>query len=150
MIKLDLERYIKVYGKVRIILKEEDKESIFVKKNMIVNTGLFTIAKILSGESGNIKWCQLGTSDVPEQATQETLVEPDETTKTNITEKSFFNNVVSFNTFYSSSQAIGVWKEAGLLDDESKLFSRITFPPLQKTSSATLSIMWDIIIERRE
>ncbi|MCM8804263.1 MAG: hypothetical protein NC833_03295 [Candidatus Omnitrophica bacterium] len=141
-------------GIVQLILKNPSGNinSILLLENMVMNKGLEFITSKLNDSNKKIKWCILGTDNTPPQPTQSSLISPDPSTFILITEKYNFQNKISFNTFYSTTEANGVWQEAGLMaegEEENILFARITFPPLTKTNQQTLTIIWDLIFERR-
>lgn len=122
--------------------------------NMVVDTGKYAIADALIGtilnNRGIISYCALGTSSVAPAAGNTQLLA--EIERKLISVRSVENNVATFQTFFTTAEAIGVLREAGLFGDAASdtansgtLFCR-TAINRTKTGNDTLTLYWSVYI----
>lgn len=120
--------------------------------NVMVVVGKTAMADALRGTTSNnrgiITYCALGTSAVAptENDTQLTT----ELFRKLISVRSYSGKVATFQTFYTTSEAIGTLREAGLFGDDASgtansgtLFSKLAINRT-KSSSDTLTLTWTI------
>ena len=122
--------------------------------NMVVDTGKYAIADALIGtilnNRGIITYCGLGTSAVAPAASDTQLLA--EIERKLISVRSVENNVATFQTFFTTAEAIGTLREAGLFGDDASdtansgtLFCR-TAINRTKTGNDTLTLYWSVYI----
>lgn len=130
------------------------KHRILTVKNMFVTAGKVSIASRLRGTTANnvgeINWCALGTG-----TTAPALGDTDlqtELYRKQISVRSFLANVATFQTFFTTEEANGTLREAGLFGDDASstpgsgtLYCR-TAINRTKTSNDTLSLTWSVTI----
>jgi hypothetical protein len=154
---LELKDDINPTGKLEITLR--DAKTGMVKyhgfhKNMFVTTGKNSVADGLRGnETGNkgiITYCAVGTGTTAPALSNTTL--ETETFRKLVSVRSAANNVATFEIFFTTSEANGTLKEAGLFGDDASdtansgtLFCR-TAINRTKTSNDTLSFSWAVTI----
>lgn len=123
-------------------------------KNMVVNTGKYAIADALRGTTANnrgiITYCAVGTGSTAPAAGNTKL--ETELFRKLISVRSFATNVATFQTFFTTSEANGTLREAGLFGDDASgtadsgvLFCR-TEINRTKTSGDTLTLSWSLTI----
>lgn len=122
--------------------------------NMFVTAGKESLAARLSGvtsnNKGEINWCALGTgTNAP--ALADTNLQT-EIYRKQISVRSVSGKVATFQTFFTTSEANGTLREAGLFGDDAgstpgsgTLFCR-TAINRTKTSNDTLSLTWSVTI----
>lgn len=124
-----------------------------VVKNMFVTIGKTGVAGALIQESGKgyITYCAVGTGTTAPDLTDTQL--ETELFRKLISVRSRSSNVATFQTYYTTSEANGTLREAGLFGDSTAsgtansgtLYAR-TAINRTKTSSDTLTISWSITI----
>lgn len=130
-------------------IKHEEKIN-----NTFVTVGKNSIAAGLMGTTDNsqgiITYCALGTSVVAATLADTTLTT--EIYRKLISVRSVSGNVATFQTFFTTAEANGTLREAGLFGDAATattdsgtLFSKLAMNRV-KTSSDTLTLSWDITI----
>jgi len=123
-------------------------------KNMFVTAGKYSLADALRGTEtsnrGIITWAALGTGTTA-PALADIKLETEIFRKT-ISVRSYALNVATFETFFTTAEANGSLKEAGLFGDDASavadsgtLFCR-TAINRTKTSSDTLTLRWAVTI----
>lgn len=141
-------------GHILIVLKNvrtgvEIREYV---KNMFVTAGKNSVADALRGTAskGEITYCAVGTGTTAPALTDTTL--QTELARKAISVRSVNGNSAVFETFYTTSEANGSLREAGLFGDAASatadsgtLFCRAAINRT-KTSSDTLSIAWAVTI----
>lgn len=122
--------------------------------NTFVTVGKNSIAAGLMGTTDNnqgiITYCALGTSVVAATLADTTLTT--EIYRKLISVRSVSGKVATFQTFFTTAEANGTLREAGLFGDAATattdsgtLFSKLAMNRV-KTSSDTLTLSWDITI----
>lgn len=122
--------------------------------NTFVTVGKNSIAAGLIGITDNnqgiITYCALGTSVVAATLADTTLTT--EIYRKLISVRSVSGKVATFQTFFTTAEANGTLREAGLFGDAATattdsgtLFSKLAMNRV-KTSSDTLTLSWDITI----
>jgi len=130
-------------------IKHEEKIN-----NTFVTVGKNSIAAGLIGITDNnqgiITYCALGTSVVAATLADTTLTT--EIYRKLISVRSVSGKVATFQTFFTTAEANGTLREAGLFGDAATattdsgtLFSKLAMNRV-KTSSDTLTLSWDITI----
>lgn len=128
----------------------------FKAHNLAVNVGLYSIAARLAGvdipanKKGTITYCAVGTgTDAPAAGDTELQTE---LKRKQVSVRSVANAVAKFRTFFSTSEANGALKEAGLFGDDASstpdsgtLFCRLAINKT-KTSAETLTIDWEVTV----
>ena len=123
-------------------------------ENMVVTKGKEAIADGLKGTTTNnrgiITYCAVGTGDMA-PALGDTDLETEIERKL-VSSRSVLNNIATFETFFTTAEANGSLKEAGLFGDDASdvadsgtLFCRLAIDR-EKTSSDTLTLRWRVII----
>lgn len=143
-------------GKVLTILHNVKTGKITreLDNNMVVTAGKNSMASALMGTTANnqgiITYCALGTGITAPAAGNTTL--QTEIYRKLISVRSVSGNVATFQTFYTTSEAIGTLREAGLFGDladgtanSGTLFCRVAINRV-KTSSDTLTLLWSVTI----
>lgn len=144
-------------GKVLAIL--QDVRTGEIKKelvdNMVVNLGMYAIADHLRGTTANnrgiITYCAVGTSIVAPARTDTGL--GTELARKLVSVRGWAGlKVATFQTFFTTSEAIGSLKEAGLFGDDAstipgsgQLYCHAAINRT-KTANDTLTILWDVTI----
>lgn len=122
--------------------------------NMVVTRGKNAIAAGLSGVTANnkgiITYCALGTGTTA-PALADTNLET-ELARKQISVPSVAANVATFTTFFTTSEAVGTLREAGLFGDDASttpgsgtLFCRVAINRV-KSSNDTLTLQWSVTI----
>lgn len=122
--------------------------------NVVVTTGKNAIADALRGTEtsnrGIITYCALGTG-LPAATESDTTLDTEIFRKL-ISVRSVTDNVAQFETFFTTSEANGTLKEAGLFGDAASgtadsgtLFCRVQINRT-KTSNDTLSLTWTVTV----
>jgi hypothetical protein len=128
----------------------------YVYKNMVVTFGKNAVAQRFSGDSdaGKITWCAVGTGTVA-PALADTGLQTELTRKL-ISVRSYTNNAALFQTFYTTAEAIGTLREAGLFGDavgrtasvipgSGQLYCRVAINRT-KTANDTLTLSWTVTV----
>ena len=124
--------------------------------NLAVNTGLYSIASRLSGVDipenvkSTITYCAVGTgTDAPAAGDTELQTE---NTRKQVSVRSVSDAVAKFRTYFNTSDANAVLKEAGLFGDDATstpdsgtLFCRLAINKT-KTDAETLTIDWEVSV----
>ena len=124
--------------------------------NLVVNTGLYSVASRLSGtdipanKKGTITYCSVGTGTTA-PASGDTSLET-ETERKQVSVRSSLLGVAKFRTFFNTEEANGTLKECGLFGDDASavadsgtLFCRLAINKT-KTTSETLTLDWEVTI----
>ena len=141
-------------GKILIEIENvfTKKKTKFFADNMFVTAGKNSIAARLveTANKGLITYCALGTGTVA-PALADTQLQTEIFRKL-ISVKSSNGKVATFQTFFTTSEANGTLREAGLFGDDATsatnsgtLFARVAINRT-KTSSDTLSLTWSVTI----
>ena len=144
-------------GKVHIVIRDAKTGRIKyddLTNNMFVTSGKNAIAKSIMGDisdnTGIITYCALGTGITAPALTDTTL--QTEIFRKLVSVRSYSGNVATFQTFFTTSEANGSLKEAGLFGelasgtaDSGTLFCRVAINRT-KTSADTLSLSWAVTI----
>jgi len=147
-----------IRGKVTLILRNEKTGEIrkYVYHNMFVVYGHNAIAQRLSGDAdaGEITYCAVGTGTTA-PAMSDTALQTELARKL-ISVRSYSGNIFTGTTYFTTSEAIGTLKEAGLFGNgvertasatpgSGQIFARVA---INRTKSAndSLTIQWDIEI----
>ena len=123
-------------------------------ENTFVTVGKNAIADALRGTETNtrgiITWCAVGTNTTAPEVTDTTL--GSELFRKLVSVRSVSGNVATFQTFFTTTEAIGSLREAGLFGDAASavadsgtLFSKLAINRT-KTASDTLTLTWSITI----
>lgn len=127
----------------------------YVYKNMFVTYGKNAIAQRLAGQSvGEITYCAVGTGTTA-PALGDTALQT-ELARKEISVRSYLNNVFTGQTFFTTSEANGTLREAGLFGTgvgrtpsvtpgSGQLFARAAINRV-KTSNDTLTLSWTVTI----
>lgn len=144
-------------GAVALILRDAKTgkiKSVDFIKNTFVTTGKNAIAAALMGTTSNnkgiITYCAVGTN-----TTAPTLADTQlgtEIFRKLVSVRSVSGKVANFQTFFTTAEANGTLREAGLFGDDASstpdsgtLFSKLAINRV-KSSSDTLTLSWDITI----
>lgn len=145
----------KVKGTCTLIIRDAKTGEIKSKdviQNTFVTVGKNSIAAKLRGADGKgvITYCALGTDATAPDLSDTTL--GTEIERKLVSVRSSSGNVATFQTFFTTSEANGSLREAGLFGDDATdtvdtgtLFSKLAINRT-KTSSDTLTLSWDITI----
>lgn len=124
-------------------------------KNMVVDRGKYAIADALRGTTSNsrgeITWCAVGTSAVAPASSDTGL--GTELARKLVSVRSWnAAKVATFQTFFTTSEANGTLREAGLFGDDASsipgsgtLFCKLAISRT-KSSSDTLTLNWSVTI----
>lgn len=123
-------------------------------KNMVVTIGKYSMADALRGTETNtrgiITWAAVGTG-LTAPALADIKLQTELFRKT-VSVRTYALNVATFETFFTTSEAIGSLKEAGLFGDAASvvadsgtLFCR-TAINRTKSASDTLTLRWSLTI----
>lgn len=129
-------------------------KSVDLLNNTFVTVGKNSIATALMGEKANnqgiITYCAVGTSVIAPELTDTGLTT--EIFRKLVSVRSVADNVATFQTFFSTSEANGTLREAGLFGDNATgtantgtLFSKLAINRVKSTSD-TLTLSWSITI----
>lgn len=143
-------------GQVAVTLMDKNGKikTVDYYNNTVVDTGKDAIADALRGTETNnrgiITYCALGTGST---ASTETDVELEtELARKLVSVRSVSGNVATFDTFFTTSEAVGTLREAGLFGDNASstadsgtLFCRVVINRT-KSSNDTLSLSWTVTI----
>ena len=144
-----------IRGDVELTLRDAKTgkiKSVDRVKNVFVTTGKDSIASRLIGTDAKaiITYCGVGTSAVAPVAGNTELTT--EIFRKLISVRSVSGNIATFTTFFTTSEANGALKEAGLFGDDASatadsgtLFCH-TAINRTKTTGDTLSIVWNVTI----
>jgi hypothetical protein len=142
------------FGIVSLELRDETgavKSS--VSTNMVVNSGLAYITQRLTGAGSNISHMAVGSGSTGGTDGTRTALEAqisnrvalDSTTRvtTNVT-----NDAVQYVCTFGPGVSTGAITEAGLFDAATggAMFTRTTFPVVNKNSGDTLTITWKVTL----
>jgi hypothetical protein len=144
-------------GKVLVILRDAKTGKIKHEQltdNMFVTAGKASLADALRGTTSNnqgiITYCAVGTSTQAPDLTDTDLVA--ETFRKTISVREVAANVATFSTFFTTTEANGTLREAGLFGDDASaipgsgtLFCRAAINRT-KTTGDTLTIQWSVTI----
>lgn len=125
-----------------------------VVKNMFLTRGKESIASALIGNQsknqGIITYCALGTSAVAPAPGDTGLVT--EIARKSVSSRSVAGNVATYETFFTSSEAVGVLREAALFGEDAStipgsgaIFCRTSINRT-KTIADTLTLRWAVTI----
>lgn len=149
------DKFSNIKGDVIVIIRDAKTGEIKSEdhvKNVFVTTGKNSLASRLVGTDsvGVITYCAVGT-DATAPEPEDTVLGAEEYRKL-ISVRSSAGNVATFTTFYTTSEANGALKEAGLFGDDATgsadsgtLFCH-TAIDRTKTSGDTLTIQWAVTI----
>jgi len=145
-------------GKVTLTFKNEKtgKIRVFEYDNLVVNTGLYSIAARLTGADipantkGVITYCAVGTgTDAPAAGDTELQTE---LARKQIADRDPVSGVATFRTYFNTGEANGTLKECGLFGDDATavadsgtLFCRAVIDK-EKTSANSLTVDWEISV----
>jgi hypothetical protein len=123
-------------------------------KNLFTTVGKEAIAARLSGvtanNKGTVTYCAVGLDSTAPALGNIKL--GNELARKAVSVRSVANNIATFQTFFTTSEAIGALKEAGLFGDDASstqdsgtLFAHTA---INRTKSAndTLTILWELIV----
>lgn len=131
---------------------EKDTHEYILVDNMFVTTGKNSLAARLieTADKGMITYCAVGTG-ITAPALGDTTLQTELYRKL-ISVRSVVGNVATFQTYFTTAEANGALKEAGLFGDDATgtpdsgtLFCR-TAINRTKTSSDTLTLSWAVTI----
>lgn len=154
---MNIKDNIKVKGELTIILHNVKTGKTIIDKytNMVVTYGKNAIAQRLAGQDvGEITYCAVGTGTTA-PALGDTAMETELFRKL-VSVRSYSGNVATFQTYYTTSEAIGALKEAGLFGNgvgrtagegsgTGQLFCRVAINRT-KTANDTLTLSWNVTI----
>ena len=153
---MNLKDKLRTVGKVEIILTNVKTGKIRYQKthNLVTTVGKASIADGIRGvetnNKGIITYCALGTDATAPEASNTTL--GGELFRKLVSVRSATANVALFETFFTTEEANGSLKEAGLFGDDASatadsgtLFCH-TAINRTKTSSDTLTLRWSLTI----
>jgi hypothetical protein len=128
----------------------------FKGKNLVVNTGLYSIAARLSGldtplnKKGTITFCAAGTDGTAVDPTDTVL--GTEIQRKQVSVRDYISGTASFTTFFNTSEANGTLLELGLFGDDATstadsgtMFCRLVINKT-KTDSETLTLVWEVSV----
>lgn len=143
-------------GKILIILEnvKTGRKRRYLVNNLVTTAGKSSMADGLRGTTANnkgiITYCAVGTNSVA-PAVGDTQLGA-EVARKQISIREVSANVATFRTFFTTSEANGVLREAGLFGDDATttansgtLFCRAAINRT-KTSSDTLTLVWSVTI----
>lgn len=142
----------KVLVQIQNVITGKITEGLF--DNMFVTAGKNSLADALRGTTANnkgiITYCALGTSAVAPALGDTGLTT--ELARKLVSVRSVAANVATFQTFFTTSEAIGTLREAGLFGDDASatlntgtLFCKVAINRT-KTSNDTLTLSWAVTI----
>ncbi len=148
---------IKIKGELTLNFRnvKTGKVRKYVYKNMVVTYGKNAIAQRLSGQSvGEITYCAVGTGTTA-PALADTALQTELFRKA-ISVRSYSGNVSTFDTYFTTSEANGTLREAGLFGTgvgrtpsatpgSGQLFCRVAINRT-KTSNDTLTLTWTVTV----
>lgn len=151
------DKLLPIKGSVEVILKDAKTGKIKFDEhytNMFVTAGKNAIADALRGNTvsnkGIITYCAVGTG-ITAPALSDTKLQTELFRKL-VSVRSATTNVALFETFYTTSEAIGTLKEAGLFGDDASgtadsgtLYCRVAINRT-KTANDTLTLRWSITV----
>lgn len=147
---------LKIRYNVRGVLRDfktGEITGIFEGKNLVVDSGLESIASRLSGVSnpankGTITYCAVGTGTDAPAAADTTL--QTETFRKQVSVRDYEDNVARFRTYFNTSEANATLREVGLFGDGASattdsgtLFCRLSINK-EKTDSESLTLDWEV------
>lgn len=144
-------------GTIEIVLRDAKTgriKSIDHVKNMFVTAGKNSLADSLKGTTSNnkgiISYCALGTSATAPTLADTLLIA--ELARKAVSVRSVVGNIATFQTFFTTGEANGTLREAGLFGDAATasantgtLFCRAAINRV-KSSSDTLTLSWSVTI----
>ncbi|HYD35562.1 MAG TPA: hypothetical protein VD999_05820 [Vitreimonas sp.] len=155
-IQSESQQYIQIKGELEIILENvvTGKKQVFKQHNVITSLAKTSIAMALRGDTSNnrgtITYCAVGTNTVAPTAADTQLGA--ELFRKQVSVRSNSANEAVFQTFFTTSEANGTLREAGLFGYDASatpnsgtLFSKIAINRV-KTSNDTLTFRWTITI----
>lgn len=130
------------------------ERDVVVYPNLVTTVGKESIASALKGTTVNnqgiITYCALGLDDTAPALGNTDL--GSELARKAVSVRSVANNIATFQTFFTTSEAIGALKEAGLFGDDASavansgtLFCHAAIDRT-KSSSDTLTLTWTVAI----
>lgn len=148
---------IKIKGQVKLIFKNEKTGKVrrYTYKNMVVTYGKNAIAQRLAGQSvGSITYCAVGTGTTA-PALADTVLEGEIERKL-VSVRGYSGNVATFDTYFTTEEANGTLREAGLFGngvgrtasetpDTGQLFCRVAINRT-KSSNDTLTLRWTVTV----
>lgn len=150
------EHIIKPSGHLTLVLGDKDFNPRDVQrvKNLITDAAKTSMASALRGVTSNsqgiITYCALGTDGTAPADADTTL--GSELDRKLVSVRSSASNVATFQTYFTTSEAVGTLLEAGLFGDSATdtadtgtLFAH-TAINRTKTANDTLTLYWDITI----
>lgn len=128
----------------------------YVYKNMFLNYGKYAIAQRMAGDSGagEITYCALGTGTTAPAKTDTGL--QTELARKLISVREYLNEVFTGTTYFTTSEAVGVLKEAALFGNgvgriassipgSGQIYTRVAINRT-KSSNDTLTLQWAVTI----
>lgn len=155
-IKISVKDNLEVVGQVTLELHNviTGETVVEVYPNLLTTVGKEAIADHLKGTTANnkgiITYCALGTDDTAPALGNTAL--GSELDRKEVSVKSVSNNIATFRTFFTTAEAIGALKEAGLFGDDAAdnansgtLFCHAAIDRT-KTSADTATLTWTVAI----
>jgi hypothetical protein len=140
---------IKVTGALEILLKDSEgneKHKVYVP-NLVVTVGKTFIANRMIGTASNVmSHMAVGTSSIIPAAANTAL--STELARVVLASSNNVNNVVTYSAVFPAGTGTGAIVEAGIFNAASEgiLLCRTTFDVVNKGSSDSLSINWNITL----
>jgi hypothetical protein len=119
----------------------------FEGNNLVVNSGLLNVTKLLGGDAGGLKLTHIsvGTNGAAPALTDGSITGAFSKAIDSVAYVG--NNIVQFNYSIAASEANGMTiQEAGLFNDAGVLFARKQRSAIVKTSAVALQGVWTIQI----
>lgn len=155
---IDLKRKDTVIPKGKVLIQLQNvktgKIRQYLVNNLVTDAGKAAMAAGLSGETANnkgiITYCALGTDGTAPDPADTTLGA--ELFRKQVSVRSVDGNIATFQTFFTTAEAIGTLLEAGLFGDDASgttdsgtLFCKVAINRV-KTANDTLTLSWSVTI----
>ena len=130
------------------IFNARTKELLYIKQNLVVNTGLaYIVDRMKTVPPDPINWIEVGTGT--------TLVDPTDTTletpllRKEVVDMDTIENTLTVNTLFENYEAVDNWKELGMFNaiTGGVMFNRINID-FNKTSDDAVIVEFTVIITR--
>jgi len=134
---------LKLKGKVQII---ENGKIVYEKDNLIVTGGKdLLLSRLVSNSDDYIDYIAVGSDDTAVLSGDSTL--GTELDRNQVTTTSVTDNVLTIDATFSSLEAIGTWKEAGLFNASSSgtMFDRVIINYTKGNTATTVRFTIEFI-----
>ena len=155
-LKIQKDEQVTLRGELKIELHNviTGKREVVVYPNLVTTVGKESIASALKGTTANnqgiITYCALGLDDTAPALGNTDL--GNELARKLVSVRSVANNIATFQTFFTTAEANGALKEAGLFGDDASgvtnsgtLFCHAAINRTKSTAD-TLTLTWTVAI----